>query len=282
MNHVSAPMISIVVAVFNGKATLQQCIDSVAMQSYPNRELIIVDGGSTDGTVDLLIANREKIAYWISEPDRGIYHALNKGVAQSHGEWICFLGADDYLWDVRVLEDLAGQLERLPADIRIAYGQVMMVNADGDSLYPLAEPWEEINARFKQAMCIPHQGVMHRRNLFEQYGQFDETFRIAGDYELLLRELKTGDAAFIPEVIVAAQRIGGISTRSINFFRTHREYLRAQRMHVRLLPGKYLLNVMANEFLRRLLWKVFGERSARKLLDLRRRIKGLPPFWTKT
>jgi glycosyltransferase involved in cell wall biosynthesis len=282
MNHVSIPMISIVVAVLNGKATLQQCIDSVAMQSYPNRELIVVDGGSTDGTVDLLIANREKIACWVSEPDRGIYHALNKGVAQSHGEWICFLGADDYLWDARVLEDLAGQLERLPADIRIAYGQVMMVNADGESLYPLAEPWEQISARFRQVMCIPHQGVMHRRSLFEQYGQFDETFRIAGDYELMLRELKTADAAFIPEVIVAAQRIGGVSTQSINFFRTHREYLRAQRLNIRLLPGKYLLNVMANEFLRRLLWKVFGEKSARKLLDLRRRIKGLPPFWTKT
>jgi len=282
MNRESGPLITIIVAVFNGKTTLQQCIDSVAQQTYPNKELIVIDGGSKDGTVDLLSASQEKIAYWITEPDRGIYNAMNKGVARAQGEWICFLGADDYLWDAQVLEKLAGQLGKLPQDIRIAYGRIMMVDADGANLYPQGEPWEKIKGQFRQAMCIPHQGVMHRRSLFKLHGQFDESFRIAGDYELLLRELKTGEAAFIPEIIVAAQRIGGISTSDANYFRTLREYMRAQRMHVQLLPGKYLLNAITNEFLRRLLWKVFGEKSARRLLDFRRRIKGLPPYWTKT
>lgn len=97
-------MISIIVAVFNGKITLQHCIDSVAQQTYPNKELIIIDGGSKDGTVNLLEENRNKISYWISEPDRGIYNAWNKGLEQTTGKWIIFLGADDYLWDVRVLE----------------------------------------------------------------------------------------------------------------------------------------------------------------------------------
>jgi glycosyltransferase involved in cell wall biosynthesis len=282
VNNGTVPLISIIVAVFNGKTTLQQCVNSVAQQTYPNKELIIIDGGSEDGTVDLIKVNREKIAYWISEPDRGIYSALNKGVAQAQGEWICFLGADDYFWDAQVLERLVRQLQKLPPDIRVAYGQTMMVNTDGTNLYSLGEPWEKINEQFMQINCIPHQGVMHRRSLFEQHGQFDESFRIAGDYELLLRELKTGNAVFIPEVIVAAQRIGGISTHGSNYFRTLREYSRAQRMHGRLLPGKVLLNVMATEFSRRLLWKVFGEKFARRLLDLRRRLKGLPPHWTKT
>ncbi len=282
MKNETAPLISIVVAVFNGKTTMQQCIDSVAQQTYPNKELIVIDGGSKDGTVDLLKANREKIAYWNSEPDSGIYNAMNKGVAQAQGEWICFMGADDYLWDAQVLEKLAGQLKKLPTDIHIAYGQIMMVDADGTNLYPQGEPWEKIKGQFQQAMCIPHQGVMHRRSLFKLHGKFDESFRIAGDYELLLRELKTGDAEFIPEIIVAAQRIGGISTSSANYFRTLREYMRAQRRHVQLLPGKYLLNAITNEFFRRVLWNVFGEKSARRLLDLRRRLKGLPPYWTKT
>jgi len=145
----------VIVAVFNGAATLQQCIDSVAQQTYPNKELIIIDGGSRDGTVDLLEANREQIRYWISEPDRGIYNAWNKGLARAKGEWICFLGADDYFWDARVLERLAGQLEKLPPDIRVAYGQIMMVNSDGTSLYPVGEPWEKIKGRFKQVMFIP-------------------------------------------------------------------------------------------------------------------------------
>src|SRR3990172_6849742 len=103
MNQEFAPLISIIVAVYNGKATLQQCIDSVAQQTYPNKELVIIDGGSNDGTVELLEKNRSKFSYWISEPDRGIYNAWNKGLVQAHGEWVCFLGADDYLWDATVL-----------------------------------------------------------------------------------------------------------------------------------------------------------------------------------
>ena len=201
MNDRPAPLISIIVAVFNGKATLQQCIDSVAQQTWPNRELIVIDGGSNDGTVELLNANREKIAYWISEPDRGIFNAWNKGLAQANGEWICFLGADDHLWDARVLERMAAQLERIPPGIRVAYGQIMMLSAEGQQLYAVGAPWQEAGESFKQYMSIPHPAVMHRKSLFERHGKFDESFHIAGDYEFLLRELKTGVAVFIPDIM---------------------------------------------------------------------------------
>ncbi|MEQ1667696.1 MAG: glycosyltransferase [Sulfuriferula sp.] len=97
MNHASTPLISIIIAVYNGKATLQQCIDSVVQQTYSNKELIIIDGGSKDGTVELLEENRNKFSYWESEPDRGIYNAWNKGLTQAKGEWICFLGADCFI-----------------------------------------------------------------------------------------------------------------------------------------------------------------------------------------
>lgn len=283
MNHESAPLISVIVAVFNGKATLQQCIDSVAQQTYPSKELIVIDGGSNDGTVELLIANREKITYWISEPDRGIYNAWNKGLAQAKGEWICFLGADDYFWDTTVLERMAVQLQMLPTNIRVAYGQIMQVGVDEQlPPRPIGESWGQEKEFFKQFMCIPHVGTMHRRSLFEKHGKFDESFHIAGDYEFLLRELKTGDAAFIPDIITSGQRLGGISTDPVNYLRMLHETRRAQRKHGQLFPGKFLLKKMTREHLRLLLWKVFGELRARKLLDLRRRIKGLPPHWTKT
>lgn len=282
MNHESGPLISIIVAVFNGRATLQQCIDSVAQQTYSNKELIIIDGGSTDGTVELLKENRNKFSYWFSEPDHGIYNAWNKGLAQAHGEWLCFLGADDYFWDDTVLERMAVQLDMLPATIRVAYGKVMVIDDDGQATHLIGEPWEQIKEFFKEYMCIPHVGTMHRRSLFEQHGKFDESFRIAGDYELLLRELTSGDAAFIPDVITAGQRLGGISTDISNYLRTLREVWRAQRKHGQFFPGRYLQKKMASEYFRLLLWKVFGEQLARKLLDLRRRTRGLPPYWTKT
>ena len=280
MNSVTTPFISIIVAVFNGVKTLQQCIDSVAMQTYQNKELIIIDGGSTDGTVELLTANRGKIAYWVSEPDRGIYHAFNKGISHAQGDWICFLGSDDYFWDERVLERMAPLLERLPEDIRIAYGQIMLVDAEGASLFIQGEPWENIKDQFKDVMCIPHQGAMHRSSLFKLRGLFDETFRIAGDYELYLRELGTGSAAFLPGIIVAAQRRGGVSSSS--YLATLKDYWRAQRMHGRWMPGRHMLRILIREFLLWLLWKVLGDKYARKLLDLRRRIRGLPPHWTRT
>lgn len=281
MNINPPPLISIIVAVFNNHATLQQCIDSVAQQIYPNKELIIIDGDSKDGTVDVLLANQDKLAYWITESDRGIYNAWNKGLAQAKGEWVCFLGADDYFWDDTVLERMVLQLAILPVSIRVAYGQIVLVDANGEVIREIGEPWELAKQCFKQFMCIPHVGTMHRRELFERHGKFDETFRIAGDYELLLRELKTGDAAFIPNIITAGQRLGGISTDTTYYLPSLQEIWRAQRMNGKLLPSKYLINKIATEYFRRLLWMVCGEKLAKKLLDLRRLTRGLPPHWTK-
>lgn len=280
-NNDTMPLLTVIIAVFNGKATLQNCIDSVVQQTYPNKELIIIDGGSTDGTVDLLERNRDSFSYWVSEPDRGIYNAWNKGLARAKGEWICFLGADDYFWDDTVLERMAAKLVPLPKNIRVAYGQIMLVGTYGESPRPKGEPWEQIKEFFKEYMCLPHVGMMHRRSLFELHGNFDESFRIAGDYELLLRELITGEAAFFPDIISVVQVLGGISTHPENYLPTLRETLRAQKMHG-LKPGKYVLKEMMKEYVRLSLWAVFGERMARKLLDLRRRIKGLPPHWTRT
>jgi glycosyltransferase involved in cell wall biosynthesis len=261
---------------------LQQCIDSVAKQTYPNKELIIIDGGSNDGTVDLLRLNQEHITYWISEPDSGIYNAWNKGLTQAQGEWICFLGADDFFWDSQVLERLSTRLEKLPASIHVAYGQIMLISADGESLYAVGESWQKIKERFKQVMCIYHQGVMHRRGLFQQYGKFDESFQIAGDYELLLRELKTSDAVFIPDIIIVAMRQEGISSKPANTLLTMRELRRAQRMHGQPLPGWIWLMAMARVYIRLLLWNSIGEQATRKLLDLGRRMMGRPCYWTKT
>lgn len=283
MNHSSAPSISIIVAVFNSEATLQQCIDSVTQQTYPNKELIIIDGGSTDGTVEILRANSERISYWISEPDRGIYSALNKGLAQAKGEWICILGADDFLWDAQALARMAEQLQKLPASVQVAYGQVMLISVDGKVIHAFGEPWENVKERFKQMMCIPHQATMHRRSLFEQHGRFDESFSIAGDYEFLLRELKSADARFIPGIIMAAMRQGGgISSVPANSLKVLRESRRAQQKNGLRLPGRIWLMAYVRLYIRMLLWKILGERLARKALDLGRRVMGLPPFWTKT
>ena len=282
MSHKSAPLVSIIVAVFNGAKTLQQCIDSFAQQSYPNKELIIIDGGSKDGTVDLLRANQGGISYWVSEPDKGIYNAWNKGLEQANGEWIYFLGADDFFWDIKVLENLAKQLVLIPSDVHVAYGQIMLLNNDAQPLYLVGDSWEKIKERFKQIMCIPHQGVMHRKSLFELSGKFDESFSIAGDYELLMRELKYGNAFFLPNVIVAGMRQGGVSSSPANALAILAEVRRAQKKHGKTLPGRIWLMAMVKAYIRIILWQLLGEKWTRKILDAVRRMRGLPPHWTKT
>lgn len=269
----SAPLITVIIAVYNCKATLQQCMDSVTQQTYPHKELIIIDGKSTDGTVELIESNRDKISYWLSEPDQGIYNAWNKALPMAKGDWICFLGADDFFWDNKVLERMANHLDKLASSIRVAYGRIMVLDADGNELYPLGEPWHKIKERFKYNMCIPHPGVMHRRNLFEQYGEFDESFRIAADYEFLLRELPMAEAYFFPDIIVAGMRQGGVSSTSANLWIALAEIRRAQRMHGYFPPWHLKFISLLSVIARLILVKVLGEVRVRKLINWSKRVK---------
>lgn len=278
----NVPIMTVVVATYNNKSTIQQCIDSITQQTYPLKELIIIDGGSSDGTVDVLRASQQDIAYWTSEPDRGIYHAWNKALPRARGEWICFLGADDYLWDATVLERINEQLRVIPPRIRVLYGQNMLVNAEGENLYPMGESWDAVKRRFLTSMCLPHPGMMHHRSLFEEHGPFNESFRIAGDYELLLRELKHADALFIPNLILVGVRQGGISSRPDAALNVLSESRRAQRMHGQRLPSIFWMKSVLKVYLRLLVWYLFGERVTRSALDRGRQLLGQPKHWTKT
>jgi hypothetical protein len=129
-------------------------------------------------------------------------------------------------------------------------------------------------------MCIPHQGVFHRRSLFKSGRKFDASFRIAGDYELLLRSLKKNDAAFIPE-IVAGMRQGGVSSKPENAIKALKEIRRAQKMHGFKLPGPIWMGALGRAYIRTWAWQILGERYVVRILDAYRRMMGLPAYWTK-
>jgi glycosyltransferase involved in cell wall biosynthesis len=281
MNSAKHPMISIIVATYNVAMTLQQCISSIVGQTYENIELIIIDGGSTDGTVELLEINNHLISYWISESDKGVYSAWNKGLLQAKGEWICFIGADDFILDAQVIERMVTQLAIISSDINVVYGQIMLLNDHGKNIYAIGEPWSKVKERFKEVMSIPHPGLLHRRSLFEQKGNFDESFRIGGDYELLLRELKTADAVFIPDIITIGMRHGGLSSSPLNAIETLLEARRAQKMHGLPIPSLIWILAITRVYFRLQLWNTLGENRGKKFLDWVRKIRGLPAYWTK-
>ena len=276
----AAPLISIIISNLNGFKSLQQCIDSVVDQTYQHKELIIIDGGSKDDSVDLLKKNDNKISYWVSEPDKGIYNAWNKGLAKANGDWICFLGADDYFWDDQVLERTSTTLNSLPDSVQVAYGRVMLLTKNDKPLYEIGMPWNQVKNQFTKYMSIPHPGLLHRNSLFKKNGNFDESFCIAGDYELLLRELKANDAASMP-ILLAGVRQGGVSCNSGHSLTLLMEVRRAQIKHGFYIPSVIWLLAVVRLLIRKSLWCLLGESRARKLLDFGRRIIGLPEYWTK-
>jgi len=222
--------ISIVVAVLNGMKTIERCLQSIFHQTYSNTELIIMDGNSMDGTQDVLISHSDKITYWESAPDNGIYHAWNKALTHVTGEWICFLGADDCFWNKHVLTDLYPYLEQAAlSGIRVVYGQSARVDRHGNVVKIHGKPWEKIAWIMRHGMTLQHTGLMHHRSLFDQHGLFDSTFRIAGDYEFLLRELKNGQALYVDGIRTVACQVGGTADSS-NILH-HKEVFRARKMN---------------------------------------------------
>ena len=276
------PLISIIVASFNSVNTLARAIESVLSQTYSNKELIIIDGGSKDGTVDVLKRFNGNISYWCSEPDKGIYNAWNKALDYTKGDWILFLGADDYLWANDVLKSIAPQLIKACLEFRVVYGKVNVVREDGTVLETLNDPWDQANKRFQHLMAYGwHQGVFHDRSLFDLYGKFDESFQIIGDYEFLLRELKDHDAAFIDDVVVAGMQYGGVSSDPLKALSMHKEVQRARLKNGIKKISFYLLWIRMLLLIRVIVQAVFGDLTAGVLSDLYRVITGKPRIYTK-
>jgi glycosyltransferase involved in cell wall biosynthesis len=274
------PLISIIVAVRNGEATLDRCLRSIAAQTYPARETIVIDGASTDGTVSVIARNEQGLAHWRSEPDRGIADAWNKGIAAARGQWICFLGADDFLWRADTLERTAVFLERIDPRIKVAYGRVVLVTGSGVELGTFGEPWERAGPLFREVVSFPHQGTFHRRALFEEKGLFDLAFRLGPDYELLLRELKDGVAAFMAEPVVAGMGYGGLTSSPDNALRGLWDIRRAQRKNGIRLGPRWLLS-MVKALGRSAVFRLLGRRLGAEVVDLTRLASGKDRFWTK-
>jgi glycosyltransferase involved in cell wall biosynthesis len=214
LEQTNLPLVSIVTAVFNAEDCIANCIESVLCQDYPNIEHIILDGGSTDGTVDILRKYEDRVSLWISEPDSGIYGAWNKGLKLARGEWIAFLGADDkYLpGAISAYMNLAVQC---PA-AEFLSSQALLDHPSGHAP-TFGGPWEW--PRFSRAMTTIHVGTMQRRTLFERYGDFDASYRSAADYEFLLRAGDGLRAAFMPTTTVV-MRAGGASDSTAGLYET--------------------------------------------------------------
>lgn len=216
------PKISVITIVRNGEKYLEDTITSILRQTYKNLEYIVIDGASTDGTVDIIRKYASRINYWTSEKDDGIYDAMNKGVKASTGDWLLFINADDFLASDQAIESAVKYLASCSS--WVAYGNVVFLSADEQEIH--GREWKNIKYEFQNiGMRLPHQGTFHSRQLFANRG-FDPTFKITGDYDLLLSYLKSHDAVYFP-VTISKMRAGGISD-SVSKVKLFKETYRAQ------------------------------------------------------
>lgn len=200
------PLITVITVVFNGAQHLEDTIKSVINQTYDNVEYLIVDGGSTDGTQDIIRRYEGQIDYWVSEKDQGIYDAWNKGVKVAKGGWLCFIGAGDFLLP-DALQEYVRYLSNNP-NLEYVSGRVELFDGAGGTRI-IGKPWQW--ASFRRYMCVAHVGSLHARSLFATSGQFDPSYRICGDYELLLRAGSHLRAGYV-DYVFARMCAGGISS----------------------------------------------------------------------
>ena len=220
--------LSIVTIAYNSAATIETTIQSVAAQSFPEIEHVVVDGGSTDGTVEILERGNGGVDKFISEPDDGIYDALNKGIRLATGDVIGFLHTDDFFRDKGVVERIARAFGDDSVDA--VYGDCVYV--DSSDTDRVTRYWRTGNYRkgaFRRGWMPPHTTFFARRSCYERLGLYRTDFRSAGDYELMLRFIHKEEIRlrYIPEVLVV-MREGGTSNRSLkNRVRANNEDRRA-------------------------------------------------------
>lgn len=196
--------VSIITVVRNGVMTIEQTIQSVLQQTYKNIEYIIIDGASTDGTQEIIKQYEKCIAYYISEPDGGIYDAMNKGIRQATGEIIGIINSDDW-YERDAVEKIVEVFCK--EDVEVVHGNMNIIGAEGDKWVRKAGVMEELWYH----MAILHPTVFVKKNVYKQYGVFDTEYKIVADYELMLR-LYTNNVKFIYlNNLIANFRTSGIS-----------------------------------------------------------------------
>jgi glycosyltransferase involved in cell wall biosynthesis len=243
--YINLPLITIITVVYNGEIYLEETIQSVINQTYPNIEYIIIDGGSTDETLDIIKKYEDKIDYWISEKDKGIYDAMNKGLKLATGNFIAILNADDYYEDFAV-EDSVKLLLKTKADYSIA--NVKYTNGD------VIKPIIPLENQIYQEMPYPHVSVFIAKYVYDDIGYFDIDFKIAGDHDMAVRIILKGYKYCYLNKVIAILEAGGVSSNINSNLESYKVVLKNREKKskavirlikqiivyyaVKLLPGK--------------------------------------------
>lgn len=276
------PLITMVTATFNAVDQLPHTLASIRQQTFLSYEWIVIDGGSTDGTVELLGQHEDLIDYWLSEPDRGIYDAWNKACAHARGQWILFIGAGDELGSPTLFADIKRVLETAHPRHDLVYGKAELLSP-GQRVFleELGGPWEHMQDRWEigRPAMPPHPAVFHHRSIITVEQPFDTRFRIAADALLLLKSLRHKPPLFVPMVVNRVPS-DGVSTR-LDAMRTVVDEVR-QITHLLGItaPVRHRLSIRLQVFALTVLHLCIPRVWRKQAADLLRVATGRPKRWT--
>jgi glycosyltransferase involved in cell wall biosynthesis len=241
--------ISIITVCYNSAATIEKTIQSVGSQSYPNIEYIIVDGNSKDDTLSIIKKHQDKVATWISEPDKGLYDAMNKGIALATGDFIGILNSDDTFYSDTVIAELVAFHQKNNLDASV--GNIVQHKEDGKivRLYS-SKNWQP--EKLKIGFMPPHPSIFFKKELFEKYGIYDLGFKIGADYELITRFfLKNKISWQYSGITTTAMLVGGLSSSGASSYQLiSKEIQKALAMNG--------IACSATKIRMRFLWKIIG------------------------
>jgi glycosyltransferase len=218
--------VSIITSVFNNKETIADAIDSVLSQDYKNIEYIVIDGGSSDGTVDIVKSYGDRVSKFISEKDRGIYDGLNRGLSLASGGVVGFLHSDDIYAKRSIISEVVERFEKGCAGV---YGDlVYTTKIDTDRIIRYWKSREFDISLLKKGWMPPHPTLFLKKEIYDRVGGFDLDFKIAADYDFMLRVLKENPNVCYMDKILYKMRLGGESNKSLkNIINKSKEDYRA-------------------------------------------------------
>lgn len=246
---VMSDKISIITVNYNNKAGLQKTIDSVTAQVFKDIEFIIIDGNSTDGSKEFLLEHQDHFTYWVSEPDHGIYHAMNKGIRIANGDYLLFLNSGDCLADEQVLNKLAPQIN---GTHDIYYGDIIFERTKNRRkvVFP-----EKLSFNFFVTDNLSHQATFIKRTLFDKFFYYNENFRIASDWEFMIYAICKRNASYQHlNLLVTIYDGNGLSSDSANYKTLYEERSISMNKYFPLFVTDYeQLSVLENKRIKQVL-----------------------------
>lgn len=227
------PLLSIITVVYNGEKYLEQTIKSVINQNISNLEYIIIDGGSSDGTIDIIKRYSDSISYWVSEPDSGIYDAINKGIKVSSGKYIGIINSDDW-YEQNALSQLAKKFDSEESDIICGLLRLW----DDNKVMGI----QGNTSDFLVHGMISHPTCFVKKSVYDEIGVFNTKYKIAGDYDFMMRCLKKGSSFSFQEFVIANFRLSGVSNQNAELRRI--EFAEIQFKNDLISKNKYNREVL--------------------------------------